>query len=73
MKPCSFIRGNVSEELSTFMFNKGNCVTSLKMQAAVSSGIMVNVYKNKERLIPEDYVNVNRNVCFASRNAYLLS
>jgi len=43
MTPCSFIRGNVSEELPAFMFNTENCVPSLKMQAAVSSGILINV------------------------------
>jgi len=46
MTPCSFIRGNISEELPAVVFNTKNCVPSLKVQAAISSGIMVNVYKN---------------------------
>jgi len=46
MTPCSFIRGNISEEIPAVVFNMENCVPSLKMQAAFSSGIMVNVYKN---------------------------
>jgi hypothetical protein len=46
MTPCSFIRGNISEDLPAVVFNMENCVLSLKVQGAVSSGIMVNVYKN---------------------------
>jgi hypothetical protein len=46
MTPCSFIRGNISEELPAVVFNMKNCVPSLMVQAAVSSGIMVYVSKN---------------------------
>jgi len=72
MTPCSFIRGNISEEIPAFVFNMKNYLLFLKMQAAVSSGILVKIYKNTQCRIPEYYVNVNRSICFASRNAYLL-
>jgi len=72
MTPCSFIRGNVSEELPAVVFYMENCVPSLKIRAAFSSGILVDIYKRTLCHIPEDYVNVNRIMFLASCNAYLL-